>query len=241
MIKRPAAILVSLLAVAFILLLTFLVTSNLIQQWLWMRQVGFLDIFWRLLSVKWSLAGLSFLAVFFYTWINFRFAAGTATVFRRPGDGDTGSIYTRTGIAISPGLLKWGGSVIAAVIGLIYTLNFYTKWDTYLRFRWGGPVGQLDPIFGKDIGFYLFQLPFYELIQNGMMSLGLISLIIVLLSYSYLGVFSGPFRASLLGNRCGVRRGVYGRQRQPHYTLDHGICFHFAGNCNCRGPSYPTL
>ena len=188
MIKRPAVILVSLLAAAIILLISFLVTSSLFQQWLWMRQLGFLNIFWRLLSVKWSLASLCFLVVFFYTWINFRFAAGTATVFRRPGDGDNGTIYTKTGLAIPPGLLKWGGLVVAAVIGLIFTLNFYTKWDIYLRFRWGGSVGRLDPIFGKDIGFYLFKLPFYELIQNSMMSLTLISLIIVLLSYSYLGV-----------------------------------------------------
>jgi len=189
MIKRPAVILVSLLAAALILLISFLVASSLIQQWLWMRQLEFLNIFWQLLSVKWSLAGVSFLVVFLYTWINFRFAAGTATGFRRSGDGDAASIYTRTGLAIPPGLLKWGGLVIAAVIGLIFTLNFYTEWDTYLRFRWGGPVGQLDPIFGKDIGFYLFQLPFYEMIQNNLMSLTLISLIIVLFSYSYLGVF----------------------------------------------------
>ena len=161
------------------LLVLFSATSGLIQQWLWMRQVGYLDIFWRLLSVKWSLASLSFLAVFLYIWINLRFAATTTAAFSRATAGDTAQIYSREGKRISPGFLKAGGVVISAVIALIFALSFHPEWDTYLRFHWGGAVGQLDPIFGKDTGFYLFRLPFYELIQNSMMSLTFITLLIV--------------------------------------------------------------
>ena len=185
--KRPAVILGSLIAAAFILLVFCLVASGLMQQWLWMRQVGYLNIFWRLLSIKWSLAGVSFLVVFLYTWLNFRFAAATTAAFPRAMDGDTTRIYTRTGVGITPGFLKAGGLVIAAVIGLIFALNFHPEWDSYLRFHWGGAVGQPDPIFGKDVGFYLFRLPFYELIQNSMMGLTFITLLIVLFTYSYFG------------------------------------------------------
>ena len=87
--KRPALLLGSLIAAVIILLVFLIVTSGLIQQWLWMRQVGYLNIFWRLLSIKWSLVGLSFLVVFLYTWINFRFAAKTTAAFPRAMDGDT--------------------------------------------------------------------------------------------------------------------------------------------------------
>jgi uncharacterized protein len=187
--KRAAKILIILIAAAIVFLVFLSVTSGLIQQWLWMRQIGYLNIFWRLLSVKWSLWGLSFLVVFMYTWINFRFAARTTAAFHRAADGDTARIYTKAGVEISPGLLKAGGMVISAVIALIFALNFHPEWDTYLRFHWGGTVGQLDPIFGKDIGFYLFRLPFYELIQNGMMSLTFITLLTVLVAYSSFGAF----------------------------------------------------
>jgi uncharacterized membrane protein (UPF0182 family) len=189
MIRRPTIILVSLIAAAFILLVLLLVSSGLLQQWLWMRQVGYLNIFWRLLSIKWSLGGLAFLAVFLYTWINFRIAATTTAAFRRATDGNTDRIYTRTGVGISHGFFKTGGVVIAVVIGLIFTLNFHPEWDTYLRFHWGAAVGQSDPIFGKDIGFYLFRLPFYELIQNSLMGLTFITLLIVLFVYTYFGAF----------------------------------------------------
>ncbi len=207
--KRPAVILGSLIAAAFILLVFCLVASGLMQQWLWMRQVGYLNIFWRLLSVKWSLSGVSFLVVFLYTWINFRFAAATTAAFPRAMDGDTTRIYTQTGVGITPGFLKAGGLVISAVIGLIFALNFHPEWDTYLRFHWGGAVGQPDPIFGKDIGFYLFRLPFYELIQNSMMGLTFITLLIVLVHLFLLwGVSVRPGRnpaRQLEGDRAPVR------------------------------------
>ena len=40
MVKRSAIILISLIAAAFVLLVIFLTTAGLMQQWLWMRQVG---------------------------------------------------------------------------------------------------------------------------------------------------------------------------------------------------------
>jgi uncharacterized membrane protein (UPF0182 family) len=187
--KKAKVILLTLVGVAIILLVLLSVASGLIQQWLWMLQVGYLDIFWRLLSVKWSLWGLAFLAVFFYTWINFRFAATTTAAFFRASDPDTARIYIKAGEGISPGFLKVAGLVLSTVIALIFAFIFHPEWDSYLRFHWGGTVGQLDPIFGKDIGFYLFRLPFYELIQNSLMSLTFITLLLVLIAYSYFGAF----------------------------------------------------
>ena len=42
---------------------------------------------------------------------------------------------------------------------------------TYLRFRYGGSFGLTDPIFGVDLGFYVFRLPWYELLQGSLLSL----------------------------------------------------------------------
>ena len=187
--KKARVVFLTLIGVAIFLLIFLSVTSGLIKQWLWMRQVGYLDIFWRLLTVKWSLWGLAFLAVFLYTWINFRFAATITAASRRVADGDSALIYIKADQGIPPGFLKLAGVVISIVIALIFAFIFYPAWDTYLRFHWGGTVGQLDPIFSKDIGFYLFQLPFYELIQNSLMSLTFITLLIVLIAYSYFGAF----------------------------------------------------
>src|SRR5208337_4407333 len=39
-------------------------------------------------------------------------------------------------------------------------------WDLVLRFLYQAPYGRSDPLFGKDIGFYLFSLPVYVAFKN---------------------------------------------------------------------------
>ena len=77
---------------------------------------------------------------------------------------------------------------VAAVAALFFALIFYAQWDTYLRFRYGGSFGLSDPLFGVDAGFYVFRLPFYELLQSSLTTLALITLLAVLAFYAYFGV-----------------------------------------------------
>jgi hypothetical protein len=45
------------------------------------------------------------------------------------------------------------------------------QWDMVLRFLNQQPFGTTDPIFEKDVGFYLFSLPFYVYVRNGLLVL----------------------------------------------------------------------
>ncbi|WP_054699938.1 UPF0182 family protein [Desulfosarcina cetonica] len=58
-----------------LLLIALSVSGGTIQQWLWMNQVGYAVIFWRLLAVRWGLAALAFAVVLAATWLNLRIAA----------------------------------------------------------------------------------------------------------------------------------------------------------------------
>ena len=59
-------------------------------------------------------------------------------------------------------------ALITAAVALLFALVFYGQWDTYLRFRYGESFGFTDPIFKRDIGFYVFRLPFYQLLQSSL-------------------------------------------------------------------------
>jgi len=48
-----------------------------------------------------------------------------------------------------------------------------------LRFRYGGSFGVADPLFGVDLGFYFFRLPFYELLQSSLTFLTVAALAIL--------------------------------------------------------------
>ena len=45
-----------------------------------------------------------------------------------------------------------------------------------------------DPIFGKDVGFYLFRLPFYQLLQGSLVFLTELAIVAVAFQYVYLGL-----------------------------------------------------
>ena len=52
-------------------------------------------------------------------------------------------------------------TVGAVVIGVIFGLFMSGKWSSYLLAREGGSFGVTEPIFNLDVGFYVFQLPWY--------------------------------------------------------------------------------
>ena len=71
---------------------------------------------------------------------------------------------------------------------MFFAVDYYAQWDTWLRFRYGGSFGVSDPLYGVDVGFYLFHLPFYELLQTSLMLLTMLALTFVFLSYVSFGL-----------------------------------------------------
>ena len=136
-----------------------------------MRQLDYAGIFWTLLSVKWGIFGVTLIVSVLYLWVNLRFAARNIDMvdgesffnkaFKHPVDA------SRTiNIDVSPKLMVFAIDFAIVVLSLIFALSVSGQWDTYLRFRYGGPFGVADPLFGVDRGFYVFRLPFYEMLQG---------------------------------------------------------------------------
>ena len=59
---------------------------------------------------------------------------------------------------------------VAALLGLLIAFGETSNWDMLLRFLYHVPYGQNDPLYDKDIGFYLFSLPAYVAVKNWMMA-----------------------------------------------------------------------
>ena len=173
-------------AISLIAVVAFI--PSLIQKWLWMREVGYSGVFWTLFSVRWELFCAAFVVALLYLWINLRFAASNGASFRASGSRSESAVAGRLGSGISPTVFKLGMGAVAALAALFFAVTFYTEWDTYLRFRYGGSFGLSDPLFGADAGFYLFRLPFYELLQSSLTVLVLVALLAVLAIYAYFGL-----------------------------------------------------
>ncbi|HET6170451.1 MAG TPA: UPF0182 family protein, partial [Terracidiphilus sp.] len=193
--------------IAVIVVLT--VIAGLIEKWLWMRQLHYLGIFWTLLSVEWVMFGVAFVCAFVFLWINLRFVANTIQALHRSNqldrvaflDAPTGP--RKISLDLSSRILAFAVAAAAAVLALLFALGVSSQWDTYLRFRYGGHFGLLDPLFRIDLGFYLFHLPFYELLQGSFLFLTIVSLAVVLLAYATFGLLQ--FKP---GGRVSLRRNI---------------------------------
>ncbi len=173
---------------AVVLIVLLAVIAGWMQKWLWMQQLGYTGVFWTILSVKWALSCAAFVVAFLYLWTNFRFASRNGVTFRSGNLTTASTVAPKLGVQIPPVVLKMAMGAVAAVAALFYALIFYGQWDTYLRFRYGGSFGLPDPLFGVDAGFYLFRLPFYELLQSSLSALALIALLAVSAFYGYVGL-----------------------------------------------------
>jgi uncharacterized membrane protein (UPF0182 family) len=94
-----------------------------------------------------------------------------------------------------PILLALAALAIAFFIGL----NFYGNWDLFLRYHWSQPYGRSDPIFDHDIGFYLFALPFLELVQDSLLAGTFLAMGGLIITYSYCGGLDLNWRDGLRG------------------------------------------
>jgi uncharacterized membrane protein (UPF0182 family) len=174
--------------VAVVTILTLI--SGYVQKGLWMGQLGYSGIFWTLLSVRLELFCVAFVVAFLYLWINLRRAVrSSATVGLRNVHNQPG-VFPEPGSTVDPGVMKLATIGVAAAGALLVALIFYGQWDTYLRFRYGGSFGLSDPLFRVDVGFYLFRLPFYELLQSSLAALAVIALLAVVVYYAYFGVLT---------------------------------------------------
>ena len=143
---------------------------SIYPDWLWFENLGFSPVFWTMLLSKFGFGLMVWLLLALIIGMNIYAAnrlnpsIGTGEDFKVADD------YVSQ-FGLSTATLK------TLVIAFILFLTFYiaskgsTQWDLLLRYLYQQPFGSTDPVFNRDIGFYLFSLPFYIFIQNGLLIL----------------------------------------------------------------------
>ncbi|MGH2899253.1 MAG: UPF0182 family protein, partial [Solirubrobacteraceae bacterium] len=152
-------ILVGLLGVVILFILFPTIAARL-ADWLWYREIGFERVFLTKIVAQWTLALSSGLIAFAFLYANARIAArgaDTVQVFRQ-----TPKIGRALGAVLARGT---GFFALAAsiVIAFLVGLGVAAQWRTLLQFAYRTPFGVTDPIFHRDVGFYVFTLPVIEL------------------------------------------------------------------------------
>jgi uncharacterized protein len=151
------------------IVLVFLLASaaELLGELLWFQELGYAPVFWRILLTQLMLLVLSTLLVAAYLFANLLVLArqvdlpGTVhAAFHR------GHFSPPPAPAISDRRLKTLLAALSLAGALIVGLIYAADWDGYLRFAFAQNFGETDPVFGRDLGFYVFVLPFVEKLHN---------------------------------------------------------------------------
>jgi uncharacterized protein len=135
----------------------------LYTDWLWFQEVGFTSVFTTRLTLSgWLFLGLG-AAVFVFLFVNLSVAARTA-----PPDvlWELEDQLGLPGRAILEPLVRRLLLPVIAVISFFAGARATGAWPTVLEYVNRTPFQQADPLFGRDLGFYFFVLPFWRLLYG---------------------------------------------------------------------------
>jgi len=163
-------------AVAVVICLILLkLASDFLVDWLWFSSIGYLQIFLTTIVAKAAVFFAILAATAVILWLNgllaVRFARrqttrAAASAWKSPGSAPPPDLFTLVRDRLPwPRIIAVGAGLLAMLVAAAEAGN----WGTFLRFLYHVPYGADDPLYHKDIGFYLFSLPAYIAIKNWML------------------------------------------------------------------------
>ena len=152
--------------------------ASFATDWLWFGEIGFQSVFATSLVWRIGLFILGGAFTFAYFYGNVRVARGTGTGFPvlyvNRGDGvnvDVSRTVTRLFLPV------------AAVLSFLTAVSLSASWMILLKAMNGVAVGTTDPLFGRDISFYLFRLPLISGVLGTLITLTFLTIIAVAAMY----------------------------------------------------------
>ncbi|MEA3019155.1 MAG: uncharacterized protein QOI47_679 [Actinomycetota bacterium] len=183
------------LAVALFLLLTSLRgIAGFYTDLLWFDSLGFRRVFTGVLGAKITLAVIFSVSFFALLWINLLIADRLAPRFRPAGPEEEVIERYNQLIGHRTGVVRLAISIL---FGLIAGAGVSGKWQVWLLFRHAQTFGTKDPQFHKDVGFYVFKLPFLTFVVDWLFA----SIVIILIVTAVAHYVNGGIRLQGIAQR----------------------------------------
>ena len=135
---------------------------------IWFKSVQYVTVFWKILLTKGAVMLFFAAAFFILSFINLSFARRFAPEFQVEISQDEFErpeiqLYkSLQNIQVNKKFVFWFSLIVALFMGFSES----SSWEKILIYLNRTSFGINDPIFNKDIGFYMFGLPFWEFVRN---------------------------------------------------------------------------
>jgi uncharacterized protein len=183
-------------AIVVVVLIILSILSGFYVDVLWFREVELSGVFW---TVFWTrvlmgaVFGVAFFALLYVNLLIVRRLTPRYRVFSPQQEA-----VERYRLAFEP-YIGWLLPAFAALIALFVAVGVSQQWETFLLWRGSGGIefGRIDPIFDRDVSYYVFQLPFLEFVQGWLFS-SLVGVTVIVAIAHYLW---GGIRTQGVGER----------------------------------------
>ena len=165
-------------AVLGLILLFFLINflRSVYTDYLWYDQLGFTDVFIKVLITR--------LVLFVIGALIFAAAVGVSLYFaNRISQGPEEIALPQATRDVLRKLIKWGAVAVTAVLSVVFGSIAAGEWEIFLRFGSSVPFGIVDPVYSRDVSFYVFNLPVYEFLQGWLLGGTVVVLLATLALY----------------------------------------------------------
>jgi len=140
----------------------------LYTDWLWFQEVGYAGVFVTILSLRgWLFIGVG-LGTFLFLYLNLTLAARTARPDALWELEDQLGLPSR---AVLEPLIRRLLLPVLAVVSFFSGVSASGNWETVLEYFNATPFDTTDPLFNRDLSFYVFTLPFWRLLYGWAMLL----------------------------------------------------------------------
>nr|WP_189171109.1 UPF0182 family protein [Pilimelia anulata] len=173
-VNRRGRAAITVIAGAFIL---FSVLSWAVQaytDWLWFDEVRFTGVFSTVLLTRLVLFLAFGVGMGLVVGGNLYLAYRLRPLLRPHSDEQ--ATLERYRMLLTPRIATWL-LLPAAVVGVFAGLSAQAQWGQWLLFRNGGDFGVADPEFGVDVGFYVFEYPFWRYLLGAVFTALVLSLV----------------------------------------------------------------
>jgi uncharacterized membrane protein (UPF0182 family) len=190
--RRGVAVLIG---AVFIVLVAAGTLARFYTDLLWFDEVGKSSVFWGRIVAQVTLGVAAGIGTALVIGVNLAIVDRVSPRYRlAPAQRATPAEQYR---AVLGPYLRPLRLLIAAFLGLVIGLQTAGLWDTYLLWRNRVSFGERDPQFGRDIGFYVFELPFQRAVFGWLFATLILATLLVAVAHYLLG----GIRPQAEGNR----------------------------------------
>ena len=151
--------------------LGIMLSDFLVDFW-WFNSLDYGSYFWLRVLYRYIFSGgvtIFFFLIFFMNfWAASRFLGVDRKAFAALGRNGAENHYRTVLQMFQSGSMRVY-IPISLILAIMIAAPFYSQWETALLFFFAPDSGTLDPVYQKDISFYLFHLPIFVVIQKEML------------------------------------------------------------------------